>query len=569
VGTHATDHTVAFGGGTIREVTSQRLRWRVGGERRARAHFIARVLATMLAYYAGARIGFLLQPPSVPQSVLWLPNSILLAVLIVSPPRSWFYLLAPTLGAQLLVGHQTHAPPLAMTLLFITNCLDAMLGATLWRIGSSGLRRVQSLRGMVIFLVFCATLPTLLLSFADAALTVATHWSNDFWLVYQTRARANVLTNMIFVPTALALWNGEWSDIVKQWRSRWIEGSCMLSGLLATSFLAFTTQPGTASNRALSYLPLAFVVWCAVRFGIAMTGASMLTLTYIATWTVMRGVGPSSQDHSEIVPALQFALLAIAIPVLCLAAVVQDRERASRALGDSQTALRHSLARIRMLAGRLLWATERERSRIALELHDDLGQQLAALGIGLSALKRHLPNDPQLRDEVTTLHTQAMNVAEAVRVLSHELHPAALRFGRLVPAMHQLCAQFGSGGSMRAIFAAQPDEVSVADDVALCVFRVTQEALGNAARHSGAREAYVTLRARNRAVELQIEDDGVGFEDGSARSSAGLGLTSMVERARLVGGTVSVESSPGSGTRISLHIPTRGSHGAADSTARG
>lgn len=343
----------------------------------------------------------------------------------------------------------------------------------------------------------------------------------------------------------------------------------MLAGLVATSFVAFTVLPGAVSNPVLSYLPLAFVVWCAVRFGIAMTGASILTLTYIATWTAVRGVGLSSHDHNEIVPALQFALLAIAIPVLCLAAVVQDREYASRALADSQTALRHSLGRIQLLAGRLLWATERERSRIALELHDDLGQQLAALGIGLSALRRHLPNDPQLRDEVTALHSQAMHVVEAVRLLSHELHPAALRFGRLVPAMHQLCSQFGSGGSMRAVFAAQPEEVSVADDVALCVFRVTQEALGNAARHSGAGEAYVTLRASGRAVELQIEDNGVGFEDGMTRSHAGLGLTSMVERARLVGGTVSVESSPGHGTRVSLHIPTRGSYGAADSTARG
>ena len=569
MGTHATDHGVAIGGATLREETSRRQRWRVDGERRARTHLIARALATTLAYYAGARIGFLLQSPSVPQSVLWLPNSILLAVLIVSPPRSWLYLLAPTLGAQLLVGHQTHAPPVPMTLLFVTNCLDAMLAATVWRIVSAGQRHVQSLREMVIFLVFCAALPTLVLSFADAAITVATHWSNDFWLVYATRARANVLTNTIVVPTALALFGGEWSDLVRQWRSRWIEGSLMLAGLLGTSFLAFTALPGTAGSPALSYLPLAFVVWCAVRFGIAMTGASILTLTYIATWTVVRGVGMSGHDHNEIVPALQFALLAIAIPILCLAAVVQDRERASRALADSQTALRHSLARIQLLAGRLLWATERERSRIALELHDDLGQQLAALGIGLSTLKRHLPNDPQLRDEVTALHTQAIHVVEAVRLLSHELHPAALRFGRLVPAMHQLCAQFGSRGSMRAIFAAQPEEVSVADDVALCVFRVTQEALGNAARHSGAREAYVTLRARGRSVELQIEDDGVGFEDGSTRTHAGLGLTSMVERARLVGGTVSVDSSPGNGTRVSLHIPTQGSHGAADGTARG
>jgi two-component system sensor histidine kinase UhpB len=284
------------------------------------------------------------------------------------------------------------------------------------------------------------------------------------------------------------------------------------------------------------------------------------------TWTVVRGIAVTVHDRSDIATALQFALLAIAVPVLCLAAVVEDRERASTALTDSQTALSLSLAKIHTLAGRLLWATERERSRIALELHDDVGQQLAALGIALSALKRRMPHDEQLRNEITALHRQATHVAEDVRLLSHEMHPAALRFGRLMPAMHELCGQFEFGGSMRAVFTAQPEELKVSDDVALCIYRVTQEALSNAARHSQAREAYVTLRSVGRALELVIEDNGIGFDETLMRSSGGLGLTSMEERVRVVGGTVRVESSPGRGTRITLRISNGGPHGAADAS---
>jgi two-component system sensor histidine kinase UhpB len=526
------------------------------------------IVGTALAYYAGARLGFFLQSPRVPQSVLWLPNSMLLAVLIVSSPLSWPLLLVPALGAQLLVGHETHAPLVPMTLLFVTNCVDAMLGATLWRLASAGAPRVGGLRSLLIFVVVCAAAPTLLVSFADAGITVATHWSNDFWLVFATRARANVLTNLIFVPPALALLSGGAAEFAEQWRSRWLEGSLMLLGLLASSLVAFRPTPSSTFTPALAYLPLVFILWCAVRFGVAMTGASILALTYGITWAVVRGIAVTHHDPSDVTAGLQFALLAIALPVLCLAAVVQDRERASMALADSQNALSQSISKIQTLAGRLLWATERERSRIALELHDDVGQQLAALGIGLSALKRHLPNDERLRNEINALHRQATHVAEDVRLLSHELHPAALRFGRLVPAMRDLCGQFGIGGSMHASFAAQPEELNVSDDVALCVYRVTQEALSNAARHSQAREAYVTLRAAPRMLELRIEDNGAGFDETLMRSFGGLGLTSMEERVRMVGGTVHVESAPGHGTRITLRVPYGGMNGAADASPR-
>lgn len=569
MGTHATERHTAMRAGVLSDDSPHREQSAFRKTRFARVPLGACVIAATLAYYLGARVGFLLQAPLVPQSVLWLPNAILLAVLIVSPPRTWPLFLVPSLAPQLLVGYQSHAPLLSVTLLFLTNCADAIFGATVWRMISRDAVRVQSLRSMILFLIFGATLPTLLVSFADAAITIATHWGSDFWLAYITRARANVLTNVIFIPTALAVLGTDFKDLASQWRSRWAEGTLVLSGLLMTSLLAARSPLGIAGSQALSYLPFVFVVWCAVRFGVGMAGASILALTYIMTWTSVRGVGMTVHNHMAIVPGLQFGLLALAVPILCLAAGVQEREQAARALAESQRALRQSLAKIQALAGGLLGATERERSRIALELHDHVGQSLVALGLGLITLKRQLPNDQQLCGTISGLEQQARRVAEDVRLLSHELHPASLRFGRLVPAMQELCAHVGSGGSMRATFAAQPYELSVTDDVALCVYRVTQEALSNAVRHANAREAHVTLRAVGESLELDIEDNGLGFDGMASRMRGGLGLTSMEERARLVGGTVRIETWRGRGARISLRIPNGGPHGATDAAARG
>jgi two-component system sensor histidine kinase UhpB len=343
----------------------------------------------------------------------------------------------------------------------------------------------------------------------------------------------------------------------------------MLVALIAAAVLAYSRPPGSMSSGALGYLPLVFVVWSAVRFGISMTGMSLILLAYLATWLTMRGIGGVPIDVAmHVVPMLQFALLAIAVPVLCLSAVVQDRERAARELAESQHALGNSLDEIRNLAGRLLSATEVERTRIARELHDDVNQQLAALGIGLSALKRRVPNDSALREEVGRLQGQAMHAADSVRVLSHELHPAALRHAGLVPAMRELCAQYGRGESMRAILNAKR-EVNVPHEIALSVYRITQEALRNAARHSGAQTVHVQLRTSADLLELDIEDDGIGFDELAARRRGGLGLTSMDERVRLVGGSVRVDTSPGHGTRISLRVPNGEMHGTADAITRG
>ena len=154
MGAQATGRQASVGDRALFEETLKKEEPHLARSGRADGSLAARVIAVTIAYYLGARIGFLLQTPLVPQSVLWLPNSILLATLIVSPPRTWPFFLVSSLAPQLLVGYQSHAPLRSITPIFFTNCADAMLGALLWRVASRGASRIESLRSMVLFLVF-------------------------------------------------------------------------------------------------------------------------------------------------------------------------------------------------------------------------------------------------------------------------------------------------------------------------------------------------------------------------------------------------------------------------------
>jgi integral membrane sensor domain MASE1 len=193
-----------------------------------------------LAYYAGARVGFLFQAPSVPQSILWLPNSILLAVLLWLPIREWWLPLAAVLPAQLLVGWQTSAPLGTMSLLYFTNCGDAMLGAATVKWLLRGTPRFDELPTMLTFFAFGATLAPVLASFADAGIAVLTGWTDAYWPAFLTRVRANVLTNVILVPALVELLAG-WSE-----RPRAVQLRRILEALLLITGLRSGRRRGSA-----------------------------------------------------------------------------------------------------------------------------------------------------------------------------------------------------------------------------------------------------------------------------------------------------------------------------------
>jgi signal transduction histidine kinase len=226
------------------------------------------------------------------------------------------------------------------------------------------------------------------------------------------------------------------------------------------------------------------------------------------------------------------------------------RQRAARAAHESAE-------HIRDLAGRLMTSQEEERRRIARELHDGVNQDLAALSIALNALEDGLPEGtaPERRQEVARLQGRIVELTEAIRHLSHELHPGILQYGGLAAALRSHCREFEHEHGLTVTFQAGDDLGTVPPDVALCLYRVTQEALKNAARHAKPSRVWVAL-ARDRAdLVLTIGDDGCGFDLGETRGRGGLGLISLDERVRLVRGRLTIDTQPQRGTEVRVVVP--------------
>lgn len=203
------------------------------------------------------------------------------------------------------------------------------------------------------------------------------------------------------------------------------------------------------------------------------------------------------------------------------------------------------------MSRKLMEAEERERARIGRELHDDIGQRLTMLTLELEQLRSN-PSDLQSR--VRELQQQTSDISNDVQALSHELHSSKLEYLGVVAGIKSWCREFAERQRMEVDFKAEVRSV-LPFDVGLCLFRVLQEALHNALKHSGVKRIEVQLAEQADQVHLTVHDSGRGFDVQAASQERGLGLTSMQERVRLVNGTFEIQSRPMAGTTIHVHLP--------------
>jgi len=220
---------------------------------------------------------------------------------------------------------------------------------------------------------------------------------------------------------------------------------------------------------------------------------------------------------------------------------ITDRYRAEQRLQD--------------IGGRLLTVQEEERRRVARELHDDLSQQLALLGSELEQLSL---NVPQARDDLSRrlkiLGQKATGVSADAYRLSHQLHPTKMQTLGLVASLRSYCREVSAQQKIRVSFTHGEVPASIPMDISVCIYRIVQEALRNVDKHSGAEEAHVQLLSVNGGMSLRIADGGAGF-DPAATNQVGLGLISMRERLRFVGGELKIHSGRSRGTRLDVWIP--------------
>ena len=238
------------------------------------------------------------------------------------------------------------------------------------------------------------------------------------------------------------------------------------------------------------------------------------------------------------------ALLTPTALMLLVWGAVRNNRRRSAAEAD--------LAR---LSGGLLQMLETERSRIARELHDDISQQLAVLALELDALG--MPSTDFTRTvgvRIAELAQRVRSIAADIQHVTRGLHPARLEYLGLVPAVRALCQDLEHYGlAIHVSESNWPAELPGA--TALTLYRVTQEALHNAAKHSGADAVWVRFEAMNSTLKLTVADAGVGFEPDLMDRIEGFGMMSMRQRLRGVGGSLLVKSAPGQGTRIQATLP--------------
>jgi len=210
------------------------------------------------------------------------------------------------------------------------------------------------------------------------------------------------------------------------------------------------------------------------------------------------------------------------------------------------------------LSPRLIEAQEKERSRVAGELRDDLNQRMALLQIGLGQFERDVPGlTSQARIQLHSLTEVAMEIASGIHNLSHRLRPSLLDLLGPVASIERLCRELSDRHNLQIQFVHHGIPERISQDVNLCLYRITQDALRNVAKHSGAAGAEVELWGHDDRIELCISDSGVGFNPESAKRTSGLGLITMQERLRLVEGQLTVQSDPSHGTRIRVRIPLR------------
>ena len=234
------------------------------------------------------------------------------------------------------------------------------------------------------------------------------------------------------------------------------------------------------------------------------------------------------------------------------------RKRADEAICAKELSLRQSQEGLRQLTARLLHAQEEERRRIAREMHDDWTQRLASLGIDAARLERHFDAPEVGLPLLHAIQQQLMSLSEDVHALSRQLHPSILDDLGLVEALRSECAAFARREEIGVDYCPEELPATVPSEVALCLYRVAQEALRNVAKHAAADEVFMTLNADGPDVVLRIEDRGVGFDPENERNQPGLGLSSMTERVALIQGQISVASVVGRGTTVEVRAPLTG-----------
>jgi PAS domain S-box-containing protein len=409
-----------------------------GGRLRVTTHLPALLKAVLLgvAYYAGAQLGFSLPSDAPSTSIFWLPNSMVFAAFLLTPPRRWWICVLAVAPAHVVAQLQNGVPSLpALALLFATNVGDGALGALLVRRFAGARPDLRSFRGMAVFLAASVAAP-FVVSFGDAAVMVGTGWATDYWSVWHTRFRSNTLTNFILVPMVVIEATRARSWVKARSIERLPEVAALALGLVLTGVLVFGgPRHGAANVTALGLAPLPLFLWATVRLGPGGVSTLVFGFSSLVVYNAARGYGPfAAYSPTTNVLALQVFLTLLSAPTLLLSALLREQRRGDEALLEREAQYRSIFEStsdgvlITDLAGRVVVANPALHRLIGYDT-----ESLAAIGprtcfqtSDLSPFDDHLGQAATAATPITTIATCLRRDGGLVRV---EVHSRRFSYG--------------------------------------------------------------------------------------------------------------------------------------------
>jgi signal transduction histidine kinase len=329
--------------------------------------------------------------------------------------------------------------------------------------------------------------------------------------------------------------------------------SLLLIGALIPAILVLDLAFQRASLGILYMVPM---VLASIFMGVREIAALALFCAILSWW------GDPSASHIDGVLYFIFSFISYFGVVYLFAAQLRRKEMTIDNLNsvEEEPVLRleaeeRAKHRQMELSGMLINAQEKERSRLASEIHDDFSQRLALMALELENAEEAIDSSPaEAARQVHNVLNYASELGADLHTLSHRLHSSTLERLGLVPGVTALCKEFAAQQGIEVDLLIEDLPRSVHPDVALCLFRIVQEGLRNVKKHSGATKAQVRLRRVDNKLLMTVSDEGAGFDMHDLMTKEGLGIRSMEERADWLGGRFEIHSKPGKGTRIEVWV---------------
>ena len=517
---------------------------------------LAKCFFLSLLYYILVVVSMKLRFSTSGLSLLWPSNALLVGTLVLAPKRRWWLYLLSVVPAHIAAMSPYHLGLSWLAYQIAFNSAEAIACAAILQRFRSPTLYFETLDGVSIFLGVSVVVPGIanlvavypIVKASSRAALLAHNSSDGFLAVWASCWANNSASLIIFVPVILVcVTRGrDWVRSLSWHRAG--EAALLTVSFTTLTFLVYGNAHTVGDALPTIYLiPIPFLIWAAVRFGPAGASLSITLFVCVSSWCAYLGQGPFLRSISiDRVTVLQMAWIIISAPLLCLAAVVRERRLAVEKLKNAHTELQE-------FTPRLIAAQEQEKQRISRELHDDVGQRLALLRIGLYSVDQTIPVEQSAEHaELRSLLIQLDELALDVRNMSHQLHSSKLHYLGLRAALKEVCQQLIDQHRVAIHLTTNHLPESLSEQVSLCFYRVAQEALMNAVKHSGSSQVDITLDCQGQLLRMCIRDYGIGF-DLSLRGK-GLGLVAMHERLRMVGGMLRFNSVAGVGTEVEAEV---------------